>query len=158
MIKSRGLVFSLIMLLVFGLFGLAGRVIAQKTAGSEEEAVKAALTAMWQAVETGDLEKYASFIHPEYTAFGENDVYLAEGKDLELRTMEGYFKRVSGVHTEMHQTKVIIRGDTAWIVYYWTDEGWSGGKRFTSRGKSTRIFVKEKGTWLCIHGHFTAVP
>ena len=24
--------------------------------------------------------------------------------------------------------------------------------------KSTRIFVKEDGKWLCIHGHYTAVP
>jgi hypothetical protein len=44
------------------------------------------------------------------------------------------------------------------IVYYWTDSGEVDGKRFTSRGKSTRIFVKENGQWLCIHGHYTAVP
>ena len=34
----------------------------------------------------------------------------------------------------------------------------SGGERFPSRGKSTRIFVREDGKWLCIHGHYTAVP
>ena len=145
-------------LLVIGILGLANRSTAQKAPDSEAEAVKATLTAMWQAVEEGDLEKYASYVHPDHTAFGENDVYLAEGRDLELRMMEGYFKRASGVHTEMHQPKVNIRGDIAWIVYYWTDEGWSEGKRFTSRGKSTRIFVKEQGKWLCIHGHYTAVP
>jgi len=144
--------------LMLGILGLANRNTMQKAPGSEEEAVKATLTSMWQAVEEGDLKKYASFVHSEYTAFGENDVYLAEGRDLELRMMEGYFNRVSGVHTEMHQPKVIIRGDIAWIVYYWKDEGWSEGKRFTSRGKSTRILVKEDGRWLCIHGHFTAVP
>jgi len=144
-------------ILVFGILTLANRIAAQRPPDSDVEAVKAVLTAMWKAVEEGDLESYASFVHPAYTAFGENEIYLAEGKELELRTMEGYFKRVSGVHTEMHQPKVIIHGDTAWIIYYWTDEGWSEGKRFTSRGKSTRIFVKEKGKWLCIHGHFTAV-
>ena len=31
------------------------------------------------------------------------------------------------------------------------------GERGTSRGKSTRIFVKENGRWLCIHGHYTLV-
>ena len=46
----------------------------------------------------------------------------------------------------------------AWITYYWTDSGAIGGERFTSRGKSTRIFIKEDGKWLCIHGHYTAVP
>jgi len=158
MTKSRSFVSFIIVLLVFGFFGLANLMTAQKATSSEEEAVKATLTSMWQAVEAGDLEKYANFVHPEYTAFGENDVYLAEGRDLELRMMGGYFKRASGVHTEMHQPIVIIRGDIAWVVYYWTDEGWSEGKRFTSRGKSTRIFVRENGKWLCIHGHFTAVP
>jgi ketosteroid isomerase-like protein len=148
----------IVILLLIGIIGLGKRMTALKVSGPEEEEVKATLTAMWKAVEEGNLEKYASFVHPEYTAFGENDVYLAEGGDLELRMMEGYFKRASGVHTEMHQPKVIMRGDTAWILYYWTDEGWSEGKRFTSRGKSTRIFVKENGRWLCIHGHYTAVP
>jgi ketosteroid isomerase-like protein len=43
----------------------------------------------------------------------------------------------------------------AWITYYWTDGGLLDGKPFSSRGKSTRIFVKEGGRWLCIHGHYT---
>jgi len=34
----------------------------------------------------------------------------------------------------------------------------AGDDRFTNRGKSTRIFVKQDGQWLCIHGHYTAVP
>jgi ketosteroid isomerase-like protein len=156
--KFRSLASVGIFLLLMGIFGSANRKLEQNAHGKDEEAVKATLTAMWQAVEERDLEKYASYIHPQYTAFGENDVYLAEGKDLERRMMEGYFKRASNVHTEMHQPKVIIRGDVAWILYYWTDEGRSEGKRFTSRGKSTRIFVKEEGKWLCIHGHFTAIP
>jgi ketosteroid isomerase-like protein len=156
--RARGLATFIIILLGLGIPGLADRMTAQKNPGSEEEAVKAILTAMWKAVEEGDLDKYARFVHPQYSAFGENDVYLAEGRDLELRMMEGYLKRATNVRTEMHQPKVIIRGDVAWILYYWTDEGLSEGKRFTSRGKSTRIFVKENGKWLCIHGHFTAAP
>ena len=65
---------------------------------------------------------------------------------------------VGSVHTEMHQPEVTVRGDVAWITYYWTDSGFANGERFTSRGKSTRIFVKEDGRWLVIHGHYTAVP
>jgi len=72
--------------------------------------------------------------------------------------MTAYLRRASGVHAVMHQPEVTVRGDVAWITYYWTDEGVSEGKRFTSRGKSTRIFVREDGRWLCIHGHYTAIP
>jgi ketosteroid isomerase-like protein len=97
-------------------------------------------------------------VHPDITVFGESDLYLAEGKALEVRGIAGWVERAKGVHTEMHQPKVVVRGDVAWITYYWTDSGTEGGERFTSRGKSTRIFVRENGKWLCIHGHFTAVP
>lgn len=120
--------------------------------------VRETLIAMWDAIENGDLDGYASYIHPDFTAFGESDVYLARGKELEIRGIGEYLGRARSVHTEMHQPQVTVRGDVAWIVYYWTDSGWVDGERMTSRGKSTRIFVREGGRWLCIHGHYTAVP
>jgi ketosteroid isomerase-like protein len=123
----------------------------------DTEAVKATLIAMWQAIEEGDLERYKSFVHEDFSQFGENDVYLAEGKELEIRGMAEWLARAEGVHTEMHQPTVTVRGDVAWITYYWTDSGVSDGERFATRGKSTRIFVREDGRWVCIHGHYTAV-
>lgn len=137
---------------------LVGPGATPQSTDAEAEAVKATLIAMWDAIEKGDVERYASYVHPDFTAFGENDVYLAEGKELEVASYADYLKRARSVHTEMHQPKVVIRGDVAWITYYWTDSGYVGDERFTSRGKSTRLFVKENGKWLCIHGHYTAVP
>jgi len=127
-------------------------------ASSDAEQVKATLTAMWEAIERGDAEAYAQYVHPDFTQFGENDMYLTQGKDLEVESIRDYVERATDVHTEMHHPIVTVRGDVAWIVYYWTDSGVIGGDRFTSRGKSTRIFVREEGRWLCIHGHYTAVP
>lgn len=120
--------------------------------------IKAALVAMWDAIEQGDVDRYATYLHPDFTAFGENDTYLAEGKEAEVRSYRAYLQRATGVHTDMHQPVINVRGDTAWITYYWTDSGLLDGKRFTSRGKSTRLFVRDGGRWLCIHGHYTAVP
>lgn len=137
---------------------LTGAPGAWAQSGSDEEAIRQTLTAMWDAIEREDLDAYASHLHPDFTAFGESDTYLATGKDLELRSYADYLARVDGVHTEMHQPEVTVKGDVAWITYYWTDAGWANGQRFTSRGKSTRIFVRENGRWLCIHGHYTAVP
>ena len=113
---------------------------------------------MWKAVKTKNLKAYLEHIHPDYSVFGEGDVYLHQGKDKEAIDYDDYLGRIEGVRTFMHQPQVIIRGDTAWITYYWNDAGYSSGQRFTSRGKATRIFVKEKDQWLCIHSHFTAVP
>ena len=131
---------------------------AESSTSQESEEVEATLIAMWDAIEKGDLDRYASYVHPDFTTFGENDVYLASGKDLEVRGIADYLKRATNVHTEMHQPRVKVVGQVAWITYYWTDSGEIAGKRFSSRGKSTRIFVREDGKWLCIHGHYTAVP
>lgn len=129
-----------------------------RAAAQEAVEIKATLDSMWAAVERGDSAGYAAFVHPNFTQFGENDPYLSSGKDLEVRSMAAYFRRAKDVHTDMHQAVVTVRGTVAWITYYWTDAGIANGARFTSRGKSTRIFVKENGRWLCIHGHYTAVP
>jgi len=143
--------------LTIGLLILSSPGVAAQTS-SEAEQVKETLVAMWDAIENGDVETYASYVHPDFTQFGENDVYLARGKDLEVEGVRDWVARAEGVHTDMHQPDVVIRGDVAWITYYWTDSGLSGGERFATRGKSTRIFVREDGRWLCIHGHYTAVP
>lgn len=131
---------------------------AAATESKDVADVKATLVAMWDAIEKGDVDRYATHVHPAFTSFGENDPYLTEGRDAEVHNYREYLRRAVGVHTDMHQEAVTIRGDVAWITYYWTDSGAIEGKRFTSRGKSTRIFVREGGRWLCIHGHYTAVP
>ena len=127
-------------------------------ADKDADTVKATLVSMWDAIEHGDVQRYSTYLHPDFSAFSENDEYLNEGKDLEVRTYADYLKTAKNIHTEMHQPKVTVRGDVAWITYYWTDSGEVDGKHFTSRGKSTRIFVKENGKWLCIHGHYTNAP
>ena len=56
-----------------------------KTEEKQKQAVINTLEEMWAAIENEDIERYASFIHPDFTAFGENDTYLlAEGKELEI--------------------------------------------------------------------------
>lgn len=128
------------------------------TASRDAAEVKATLVKMWAAIEAGDVDTYATYVHPDFTQFGENDHYLSEGKEPEVRGMRAYLQRATGVHTDMHNAQVTVRGDVAWITYYWTDSGVIDGKRTSSQGKSTRIFVRENGRWLCIHGHYTNAP
>jgi ketosteroid isomerase-like protein len=133
--------------------------LAQSSAQEKDkDAVKATLISMWDALGKGELDRYAAYIHPDFTSFGENDTYLNSGRDLELRNYAQYLKTAKNLHTDMHQPEVTVRGDVAWITYYWTESADVDGKHVTSRGKSTRIFVKEGGKWLCIHGHYTAAP
>ena len=126
-------------------------------AQSAEDAVKQTLVDMWDAIKQGDVARYATYVHDDFTSFGETDTYLNEGKDYELRSVASWIERSMNIHTEMHQAEVTVVGDVAWITYYWTDSSISieTRERSTSRGKSTRVFVREGDRWLCIHGHYT---
>jgi len=125
------------------------------TTSQEKEIIKSTLIDMWNAIEKGDIERYASYIHADFTQFGEYDSILRSGKAAEVKGIKNWIDSSSPIHTEMHEPKVTINGNTAFITYYWSDSGTTDGKPFASRGKSTRIFVNENGKWLCIHGHYT---
>jgi ketosteroid isomerase-like protein len=132
--------------------------IDQQDVLSQEEEVKTTLINMWDAIEKEDIELYASYIHPDFTQFGESDPTLKIGRETEVNGTNEWIKNSSNIHTEMEEPIVVIRDSVAWIIYYWKDSGTTYGEAFSSRGKSTRIFVKEKGKWLCIHGHYTLLP
>jgi len=124
----------------------------------QEEEVKTTLINMWEAIEKEDIELYASYIHPDFTQFGESDPTLRIGREAEVNGTNEWIKNSSNIHTEMEEPIVVIKDSVAWIIYYWKDSGTTNGTVFSSRGKSTRIFVKENGRWLCIHGHYTLLP
>ena len=129
-----------------------------QNASKEQEEIKKTLTAMWKAIELEDMEAYASYIHPDFTQFGETDSILRVGKEAELKGIAGWIDEASEIQTEMLEPRVTVRGDVAWIVYYWKDHGITDTGTFSTTGKSTRIFVKENNNWLCIHGHYTLLP
>lgn len=123
---------------------------------SEKALVKETLIAMWAAIENGDIDAYANYIHPRnYTQWGETDSLLRVGKHAEVHGIKQWIDDSEGIHTEMKEEVITINGNTAWIVYFWEDEGITDGQAFATRGKSTRIFVKEDDKWLCVHGHYT---
>ncbi|MDZ4716044.1 MAG: DUF4440 domain-containing protein [Cytophagales bacterium] len=126
-------------------------------ASDDEAQVKAALVAMWDAIEKGEVERYAGYVHPDFTQFGENDSLLLIGKRAEVDGIRKYTTVARNVHTEMINPLVTVKGDVAWITYNWKDGGAKDGVPFATQGKSTRIFVREKGRWLCIHGHYTSL-
>jgi len=124
---------------------------------STEDHIKSILTEMWDAVEKKDIDTYAMHLHPDYTSFGENNFFINEGKGLEIRNTKNWVSNLNSIHTDMHNATVSVKGDVAWITYYWTDYGTENEEPFSSKGKSTRIFVKENDVWLCIHAHFTLI-
>lgn len=130
----------------------------ESSTDSNKTAVKQTLIDMWDAIEKEDIDRYASFIHPDFTQFGETDTLLRVGKEAEVKGIGAWIDESENIHTEMIDPLVTINGKVAWLVYYWKDQGTTNGESFSTRGKSTRIFVKENDRWLCIHGHYTLLP
>ena len=141
--------------LIILLFGMIGCTQPATSIEDEREQIKNTLTEMWNAIEKGDIDRYAKYIHPDFSQFGETDPVLREGKEAEVNGIREWLKVAKDVQTEMHEPIITIKENVAWITYYWSDKGLSEGTEFSSRGKSTRIFVKENDNWLCIHGHYT---
>ncbi len=147
-------------LLLFISLGCSDRTKTGKNPNEQDqkEVIKQTLTDMWDAIEKEDLDRYASFIHPDFTQFGETDTILRAGKEAEIKGIGAWLDESRDIHTEMDEPRVTVKGDVAWIVYYWRDRGTTHGEVFETRGKSTRIFVRENNKWLCIHGHYTLIP
>jgi ketosteroid isomerase-like protein len=134
------------------------KIISTEEERNQKEEIKATLVGMWQAIEEENVALYASYIHQDFTQFGENDSTLRMGKEAEVAGVTNWVNRYDSIHTEMSDARVTLRGDIAWITYYWQDRSIKDGQPFTSRGKSTRIFVRENNRWLCMHGHYTSLP
>ncbi|MGW9686652.1 YybH family protein [Flagellimonas sp. 2504JD1-5] len=151
--------FIALLLLYFGFVGCAPDKKKTEetplTIEQEKLIIKTTLVYMWDAIEQGDVERYAGYVHPDFTQFGETDPVLRVGKKAEVKGVSDWIENSTGIHTEMDEPLITVKGNVAWITYYWRDEGVTNGVPFKSRGKSTRIFVKEGGKWLCIHGHYT---
>ena len=124
----------------------------------DQQAIKNTLISMWDAIEKEDIERYASYIHPDFTQFGEDDPVLSIGKQVEVNGVRDWLKNSENIQTKMIEPRVTIKNNVAWITYYWSDHGTTNGKPFASKGKSTRIFLKKNGKWLCVHGHYTLLP
>ncbi len=149
--------YSVLILSLF-IFSCESKAPPALSSSDEKEAVKATLVDMWDAIENEDMVRYASYIHPDFTQFGEYDSALRVGKEAEVQGISSWVADSEGIHTDMISPQVSIRGDVAWLTYYWSDYGTTNGEPFASKGKSTRIFVKEGEKWLCIHGHYTLLP
>lgn len=128
---------------------------AQQLPDADQLAVKQTLKNMWAAIEAQDLDRYAQFIHPDYTQFGETDSALLAGKPAALEALRGFLQRSNHVHTEMSETRITIKGNIAWLTCYQAESGFLDGQSYILLNKATRIFIRDKKNWLCIHTHLT---
>ena len=92
----------------------------------EKELIKSTLTDMWNAIEKGDIDRYASYIHEDFTQFGEYDSVLRSGKAAEIKGIKDWIDSSTAIHTEMKEPKVTLIGNTAFyhllLVRFWNNK------------------------------------
>jgi ketosteroid isomerase-like protein len=96
----------------------------------------------------------------DYTQFDSETPTRLDGRAVGLRLTEAAVKD-SGTDliTEMLNPKVQTYGDVSILTYNYVHLGQDkDGKVKTDTGKSSRVYVKQAGKWMLVHGHFTADP
>ena len=71
--------------------------ISNITSLSDKQQIIDNIKSMWTAVKNNDVDEYMTYIHPNYSVFGEGDVYLHEGADKERIDYADYLSRAKGV-------------------------------------------------------------
>ena len=93
----------------------------------------------------------------DYTEFNADYPTLVVGKDMAMRmaAIPSYNKRL---FSEMQNPRVQVYGNTAILTYNFAGiRGGADGKTNPAIAKSTRVYVKQSGSWMLVHGNFAPV-
>ena len=127
-------------------------------AGVADEVI--ALTyAQWAAEIANDADGSAAIMADDYTEFNADFPTRIDGKALNTRLAaalaEGGGKMLAG---EMVNAKVQAYGDVAILSYNFigvTQD--ADGETEPMLAKSTRVYVKQNGSWMLVHANFAPV-
>jgi ketosteroid isomerase-like protein len=94
-----------------------------------------------------------SFIHP----LGQDHGLEQIEQDVYVHLMGETF---SERHLQFHDITVHVYGDAAWAELYWDFQAKlrKDGSAFTSHGRETQIYHKEKDGWRLVHVHYSPRP
>ena len=124
-------------------------------AGTEEEVIKVTYD-QWNAEIAGDSEASESVMADDYTEFNADFPTLIDGKALNTRLAnalaEGGGSMLAG---EMTNAKVQAYGDVAILTYNFVGVVQDAdGETEPMLAKSTRVYVKQNGSWMLVHANF----
>jgi len=127
-------------------------------AGTEEEVIKIT-HAQWAAEIAKDADASAAILADDYTEFNANFPIRLDGKPLYTRLTdalaEGGGNMLAG---EMANAKVQAYGDVAVLTYNFVGVTQDAdGTTEPMLAKSTRVYVKQNGTWKLVHANFAPV-
>ncbi len=151
----------LIVVLGTGLVALAPAATAQQPSkGSVADEIVAIVKAQWAAESQKNVAESMKHIAEDYTEFNGDFSTRLDGKAVAGRLIEAGNKGSAAVvASEMANPKVQVYGDTAILTYNYVGMTLEkDGKLQSERAKSTRVYVRQGGTWMLVHANFGADP
>jgi ketosteroid isomerase-like protein len=149
------------LLLLLAAAGLLAAGSAAAQSGSIEAQVIALAKSQWAAEDQRkpSAEAWAS-IADDYTEFNPDAPTRIDGKALAAKFYDGFRQgSATGLVSEMLNPKVQVYGDTAILSYNYAGlTRDKDGKIEPNFAKSTRVYVKQAGSWKLVHANFGAVP
>jgi len=133
---------------------------AQQPKMSAADEVIAVVKAQWAADNAKNVAEAMKNIADDYTEFNSEFSTRLDGKAMTMRLSEASTKDAGvSLVSEMANPKVQLYGDVAILSYNYVGvtQG-KDGKNEPSRAKSTRVYVKQGGRWMLVHGNFGADP
>ncbi len=145
---------------VIGLVMSAVPALAQTASLQVAEEVIGVVKAEWAAGRQKSVAEGMKSIADDCTQFNGDAATRLEGKALLTRLSEaGNKDSGTTLSDEMLNPKVQLYGDVAILSYnYFGQAQDKDGKVTANRAKSTRVYVKQGGKWMLVHGNFAPDP
>ena len=121
--------------------------------------VMALARAQWAAEVAGQptAQQNASLAE-DYTEFNGDFPTLIVGKDMANRMVD-VTPNDKAMFSDMQNGRVQTYGDTAILTYNFAGlRRAADGKVTPALAKSTRVYVKQRGSWMLVHANFAPVP
>ena len=145
---------------VVGFIVSAVPAVAQTASSQVADEVIAVVKAEWAAARQKNVAEGMKNIADDCTQFTGEAATRLEGKALLTRISEVATKDPgTGLSDEMLNPRVQVYGDVAILSYnYFGQAQGKDGTITPSRAKSTRVYVKQGGKWMLVHGNFAPDP
>jgi ketosteroid isomerase-like protein len=95
----------------------------------------------------------------DVVSFGTKAEVVAGLERLEAEQWRGIWPNITGFEIDPGRVRSGGEAGLVWGVASWTSTGYDEqGRPFERPGRATIVLERRKGSWLCVHSHFSLRP
>ena len=121
----------------------------------DREAIIASVRRWWAAWEAKDLGALEAMALEDYVEFTGNSAAPRIGRAALIAVARRAFQQATMTAWEVLDPVVRQEGNTAVVMYRWTEQAILGGRSTSAHGAATDVLVKKDGVWRYLSHHST---